>query len=134
MADRDWGNRRIYSTQGTATNPSTTTIIAEIDSSQLGTNNLSSGTKQKSFMVTWILGGSTRLTGIFEHARSTGIGDTGVRNGDVTRVWLSTAGSAQYQYPVALQGSSNGGDRLRIRVSSGVTGLVDGKIFAEPLT
>ena len=134
MSDRDWGNRRIYSTQGTATNPSTTTLIAEIDSTKLGTNNFSTRSKQRHYMVTWMIGGSTRMTARLEHALSTGTGSTGVRDGDVTNVWVSTAGTVQYQYPVALQGSSNGGDRLRIRVSSGVTGLVDAKIFAEPLT
>ena len=125
MAWRDWGNPPINSTgAGFVSNPSTSDLVAEIDSTQLATI-LSGG---QSFMVTWVLGGSTTLTWRLEQVLSTGLGSTAVR--DLTLLTTPTGQSGQYTWTYKLEK----GDRLRALLNSSVTATAYAKIIAEPLT
>jgi len=58
MAWHDWGNPPINSTTSVIVAGSTSTIYAELDSTQLGTKDLVAGQK-KIFQVTYILGGAS---------------------------------------------------------------------------
>ena len=70
MAWFDRGNHPINSTGAPVSAPSTATLIAELDSTQLGTANLVTGQK---FIVTatWIVGADTNATWQLECAAST---------------------------------------------------------------
>jgi len=58
MAWHDWGNPPINSTTSIIVAGSTSTIYAELDSTQLGTKDLRAGEK-KIFQVTYIVGGAS---------------------------------------------------------------------------
>src|SRR5574342_303635 len=74
MAWRDWGNPAVYSTTAQpVASPSTATLCAELDSTQLGTQNLVTGQKV-AVLVTWLLGGDTNVTWQCETASSTALG------------------------------------------------------------
>jgi hypothetical protein len=121
VAFREFGNAPINSTAGIITNPSTSTLIAELDSTNLNTirNN-------QLVQVTWILGASTSVIWQLEQASSTDL-STSV---DVTFVQTVSNQSAQFvlTYPISK------GDRLRARVTTSILGLATAKISAEPLT
>lgn len=57
----DYGNPPINSTSAPVNNATTGTLLAELDSTQLGTKDLVSGQKRIA-AVKWILGGDTNLT------------------------------------------------------------------------
>src|SRR5690242_2656445 len=73
MAWHDWGNRAVFSTTAQpVSNPSTATLIAEVDSTQLGTANYAAGQKSLA-RVTWLLGSDTSATWQCEIATSTAL-------------------------------------------------------------
>ncbi len=121
---RDWGNRSINSTSGVAGNPSTSTLLAELDSTRLGTVDFRTG---KNFQVSWIVGASTIATYRLEHCLSTGLGSTAIR--DVTLVQVPANQSGQYMLSYKLEPN----DRLRVRANAGFTGNGVAKIAAEPM-
>src|SRR5690242_1289466 len=94
MAYFDWGNRPIYSTNnvGQVANPSTATLVAEIDSTQLGTVNFVTG-QSRLFRVLWILGSDTSATWQCERAASTAL-----NSGYSDAIWpkTGTALSAEF--------------------------------------
>ena len=129
MAWRDWGSTPINSTGGSSadgleTNPSTATLIAEVDSTQLAQVALGGSLYQ----VTYIIGASTNVTWMLEQALSTGLGSTAVR--DRTYIQTPTGQSGQYILTYKLER----GDRIRCRLQSAITGFATAKISAEPLT
>jgi hypothetical protein len=125
MAFFDAGNPPITSTTGLVSNPSTATLCAELDSTQLGTKDYVSG-QSKKFMVRWIVGASTTALFQLEQANSTALS----ASTNVVNVYAATGLSAQFQYALELQKD----DRLRIRVQSTFTGNVITTIQAEALT
>lgn len=118
------GTPAIASTQGLTTNPSTSSIVAEIDSTQLALVKRGG----QNFQVTWIAGGSTIVTWQFEQCLSTGL-DMSTAGRDLTFALTPTGQSGQYITKLRLEP----GDRLRARVQTGLTAVVAAKIFAEPI-
>lgn len=126
MAWFDWGNAPINSTAtGIATNPDTTTLVAEIDSTQLGTANYATG-QSGLFRTTWIVGCSTTAIMVLEQTASTALAATV----DSTPVSIPTGQSGQYVLTMKLEKNH----RLRVRMNSSVTATATAKIHAEPLT
>ena len=107
------GTPSVNSTQAPATNPSTSILIAEIDSTQLSNQILKAG--GANFMVTWIVGGSTLATWQLEAATSTAL-NAGKATSDCAIYWPTTPTnqSAQYMTKMRLER----GDRLRARVTA----------------
>lgn len=125
MAWRDWGSTPINSTgSGIVNNPSTSDLIAEIDSTQLG-SVLAAGSL---FQVSYLLGGSTTVVWSVEQCSSTGLGSTAVR--DLTNICTPANQTGQYILTYKLEK----GDRIRARVQSAFTGYATAKISAEPMT
>ena len=130
MAWRDWGSKPINSTGGTTagsygleTNPSTATLIAELDSTQLG-QVLSGGSM---YLVTWVVGASTNCIWQLEQASST---DLSIAPRNLTYVQTPSNQSGQYQLTYKLEK----GDRLRCRPQAAITGVATAQISAEPIT
>lgn len=134
MAWYDSGNAPINSTgAGFVTNPSTSALIAEIDSTQLAVvlqSAVSGAGRASAFRVTWIIGTnqSTAVAFRLEQALSTGLGSTGIR--DRTFAVSGPGQSAQFVLNHKLQP----GDRLRVVPDSSFAGTAYAKIQAEPLT
>ena len=115
------GNPPVWSTYATATSPSTTTIVAELDSS----NFLS--TRGGQFAVYAYLGASTNATWWVEQCLSTGLGSTAIRQ----RVVLGTASFQHSQF--VLKFDLESGDRVRVRVGSTFTGAADATLMMESI-
>lgn len=131
MAWRDWGSTPIQSRNGGGstgfgieTNPSSATLIAEIDSTQLA-NVLSGGSLHQ---VTWLLGASTNATWMLEQAKSTSLSTSAIRD----RSYVLTPSNQTGQYVMTYKLEK--GDRLRARIDGGIAGIATAKISAEPLT
>lgn len=74
MRNFDVGNPPINSTGFVpVTGPDTSTILAELDSTQLGTVNLAPN-RQQSVLVNWIVGADTNATWQLETCTSTALG------------------------------------------------------------
>lgn len=126
MAAFDWGSPPIHSTQTEQTNVSTTTLIAEIDSTVLGTAHFRAG-QSKVANVTWIVGGSSNASMLLEQVSSTNVASTAIRK--QVGVYTPNMQSAQYVTRHVLEVN----DRLRVRCASTLT-LAYGNISAEYLT
>ena len=111
---------------GVVSGPSTGSLIAEIDSSQLGTNNYDSN-KQALFRVTWIVGADTNATWQLEQVPSTALATS--TNPTTIIVKSPSAQSAQYVTNHVLGVN----DRLRVRLLSTVANVA-ATIQAEPIT
>lgn len=116
------GDPPVFSTATTATNPSTTTLLAELDSTQLLTIN-----RGGIYHVNVWMGSDTNVLLHLEHVLSTGIGSTAIRD----RVELRSAGTQTSQFQIRFKLEQN--DRIRVRPSSAVTGDVDVTLSAERL-
>lgn len=129
MSFFDWGNNSISSTTAQPlNNPTTGTLIAEIDSSQLGTAVFNGGFQQNA-RVSWIVGvASTVGVWQLEHVLSTGLGSTAII--DQVMIGSATAQSAEFITTHRLATNS----RLRARLFSSVSGNAFGFIQAELLT
>lgn len=114
---RNWGNPPIQSTQAAASNPSTSTLLAELSSLAEGL-----------YEVRWCVGASTGALFRLEHALSTSLASTGIR--DQTMVFTGSNQSAEYVFGYRVET----GDRLRVLVNSSFTGSVAAKISAEIFT
>lgn len=127
MAWRDWGNVPIQSsaTAQPVSNPSTATLINEIDSTQLGTANFSAS-QQRLFLVTWVVGADTNATWQLEQANSTAL------NASTVTIFVKTPTAQSGQYMTTHYLGVN--DRLRARLNSTFTGNATAFIQAEPLT
>ena len=112
------------STQGINVNPSTSALIAEIDSTAL----LVKGGGQN-FQVTWIVGGSTAAIYQLEQCLSTGL-DMSTAGRSQTNVVCPKDQSAQYM----TKNKIRSGDRLRVRMNAAqASANMLAKIIAEPL-
>ena len=124
MAYFEPGNIPVLSTgAGLTTDPSTATLLAEIDSTQLSMI-LPQGMP---FQITALVGASTNAQWRIEQCLSTGTGSTAIR--DLVTILTPTAMSGQYTWKWYLQA----GDRIRARVNSSFTATASAKLFAEPL-
>ena len=103
------GNPPINSTTGIVAAPSTASLIAELDSTQLGTVNYAVGQEQN-FNVRAILGASTTAVWQVEHAISTALASPI----DTVFVYSATGQSGQYGWVFRLQKDS----RIRARLNS----------------
>lgn len=123
------GTPAVASTQAIAANPSTSTLIAEIDSTALSNHIVSQN--GGNFMVTWILGGSTLSFWQCEAATSTALGAS-VNTPACPVLWPMTATnqSAQFMTKMRLER----GHRLRARVQTALGAAnMSATIIAEPL-
>ena len=122
-----WGNRTSYSTASTGvSNASSAALLAEIDINGTLVGSAVSGGAP--YQVTWIVGCQTTLaTFRLDHALSTGLGSTAIRNR--TLVMVSSGQSAQF----ITRHTVESGDRFRVLVDSTVTALTSAKIGVEPL-
>lgn len=123
----DNGNPPIFSTATAqpVSNPSTATLLNEIDSTQLGTNNFVAG-QSRLFRTTWLVGGDTNLVVQCEVANSTALS----ASTQVMYVRTPTAQSGQFIWNVVCGPN----DRIRARMVSTVTTSVTCSIQAEALT
>lgn len=124
------GALAVNSTAGTATNPTTGTIVAEIRSSGASTAGglNSSMVPLTQACVYAYLGTSTQATTWWlEHCLSTGLGSTAIR--DRTVLITASGQTSQFVKKYDLQK----GDRVRVRVASAFTGTADAKLQAEVL-
>ena len=129
MAWRDWANPPIFSTGGgLVTNPSTQTLIAEIDSTQLGSNFFAPD-QHRLIQATWLIGADTSATWQLEAAQSTAL--TAGPSTSVDMVWVKTPTGQSGQYVTVHRIGPNG--RLRARVNSTFTGNATATIIAEYL-
>ena len=138
MSFFDWGDKPITSypafssgaESAVISNPASTTLLAEIDSTQLHAG-LYGGTStglHRTFQITWEVGGSSNVSWRCESAPSTDLTSTGTRQRKL--VFTSPNQSAQFTTFWTLQR----GDRLRVLVASTVTGNYAASITAVPLT
>jgi hypothetical protein len=123
----DWGSPPIHSTQVEQVGGvSTTALIAEIDSTVLGTAQFKTG-QSKLAHVTWVVGGTSNAQFLLEHALSTGLASTGVRK--AMGVYTLHMQSQEFRSRLVLQKD----DRLRVRCASTLTSAF-ANIQAEYLT
>lgn len=119
------GNKPINSTYAIVTGPDTSTLIAELDSTQLGTVNFRAG-QSRLFRVSWIVGADTNATWQLESAT-----DTNVASG-VDKLFPKSAPSQSGQYVTTHVLEKD--MRLRARVASSLAVAATAFISAEPLT
>lgn len=123
---RDYANPAVWSTTAQpVASPSTGTLVAEIDSTQLGTQNFAVNQKVP-VMVTWVLGGDTNVTWQCEVASSTSLSAAV----DTVFVKTPTGQSGEYITHHDLLKDY----RIRARVNSTFTASVTASISAERLT
>jgi hypothetical protein len=129
MAYYALGNPSVSSTGAAfVADPSTATLVAELDSTRLGTAHFLNG-QSKDFRITSVVGGnaSTNVQWLIEHTLSTGLGSTAIRN--QFGVFTPAGQSAQYVWQWRAEKDS----RFRVRVNSSVAGTVAANLQAEPL-
>lgn len=123
----DWGNVPINSTTPQpVSNPSTTTLVAEIDSTQLGTQNLVAG-QAKNFRVSWLVGADTNVTWQLETCSST------LLAAGVDILFVKTPSNQTGQYVTNHQLLKDYRIRARMQVAVGA-GSATASIQAEPVT
>lgn len=134
-----WGPNSIYSapsTGGPVTNPTTATLLAEID---FNSSQVSVPAGGKTYGVTWIVGvPATVATFLLDHALSTGVGSTGIRRQIVAPVSSNQTIQLFTKHHIDPPSTANSnvqgqGDRLRVRIGSSFTGSAHATIIAEPL-
>lgn len=118
------GSRPINSTEGPSNNPSTTTIIAELNSSQFAPNP-----KQltRVYGMNFWLGGSTGGYWAIEQATSTAISSAVI----VDAFYPRTASGQTSQF--VRKFTMGPTDRIRCRLVSSATALYEASIQAEEL-
>jgi hypothetical protein len=118
-------NPPITSTQGEATNPTTSVLLAELTG--LGGELNGAGSLYEARLL---MGASTLATFWVEQCHSTGLGSTALREGDAylgRRVLYGTIQSAQY----VLRFRALSGDRLRVRLQAAITGTAAATLQVE---
>lgn len=116
------GNLPINSTFAPVTDPSTTALLAEIDSSNIGPTRR----EERTFAVNIHVGGSTGAYWVVEHATSTTL--SAIRD----RLFLRTASgqTSQFVWKVRFQATT---DRVRVRHVSSASGVFEAKLWMEAL-
>lgn len=125
MASLNWGNKPVFSTQAPTAAPSTSAIIAALDSTVLGTAFFQTGQSMIG-RVTLIAGCDTNAAWQFERADSSTLADAVPET-----VWFRSPAnqSGQYVFNMAMEKNQF----LRLRMAS--TGAnANGYIQFEPLT
>jgi len=126
MAWHDWGNSPINSTTPQpVSNPSTGTLCAEIDSTQLGTAFFRPDQKMI-VQCSWLLGSDTSATWQIETATSTALGAS------VDQLFIKTPTGQTGQYVTQHQLLKD--YRIRARINSTFTASVTASVQAIPLT
>lgn len=121
------GNIPINSTFAPATDPSTSAIIAELDSTNF---QLTAGSPDaRMYGVNVYLGGSTGALWVVEHAVSTGVSSTSFAD----RVFLRTASGQTSQFVVNFRLTART-DRIRVRIPSSLSGTFDAKLSAQEIS
>lgn len=125
MSFYDFGNVPINSTYAPVNNPSTTVLLAELDSSNFGPGVTKK--QHRTYGLNIHVGGSTGGYWVCETATSTAL------NSAVDQLFLRTASgqTSQFVWKVRL---TNATDRIRVRHVSSVTGVFEAKLAAEELT
>jgi hypothetical protein len=125
MAYFDWGNVPIKSTTVSVADPTTATLVAEIDSTAFGQVSTRTGVP---YRINWRVGGTTGAIFLLEVCTSTGLGSTAIR--ESCMVFTGANQSAQYVDSYKIEP----GNRVRVRCGSSLTATVAAQISAEPLT
>lgn len=125
MAYFDWGNKPLFSTQGPTASPSTSSIIAALDSTVLGTVHFT-GSQSRCFRVTWIVGSDTNVAWQLERADSSTLADAVPET-----VWVRSPSNQSGQYITTMTMERNQFLRARM-LSTGANAVA--YISAEPLT
>lgn len=127
-----FGNIPLVSTQGEATNPTSTVLLAEITG--LGPSSVTPGFELYEGRV--IVGASTLAVALVEHCLSSGLGSSALRSsgsaGELGQRVIYTPVMQSGQYMIRLRAFT--GDRLRVRLSTTITGTAAATIILEPLT
>lgn len=122
------GNPPVTSTQGEATNPTSTVLLAQVTG--LGGEGNSGG---KLYEARVIVGASTTAQTFYvEQCLSTGLGSTALRTGGAylgQRVIYGTVQSAQYM----VRFRAEAGDLVRVRLSTSLTGTAAATLQVEAL-
>jgi hypothetical protein len=120
------GARTVSSTDTTATNPTTTTIICYVTSTGASTAGGLGMEYESDVLVNAYLGTSTQATVWWvDHALSSGLGSTAIK--DQTRLVTASGQTSQFQLRYRLAK----GDLIRVRVSAAFTGTADAKLKVE---
>lgn len=135
MALYEWGSPPVNSTgAGTVANPSTASLIAEIDSTQLQIITGSSVFEPRGHAVpvrlAATLGGSTILDWRLEQCLSTGLDMSTAGRVLIPSIFTPTGQSGFYTYTLMVEP----GDRIRARLNSSVTGTASAFLQVDPLT
>lgn len=127
MAFYDWGNISVNSTTAQpVSNPSTATLVAVVDSTQLGTFALAAN-QHVPCMVTALLGADTSATWQVEISASSTLADQPAYSWFIK---TPTGQSGQYM----LKGRLTKDSRVRARVNSTFTGSATASLSVERLT
>ncbi len=121
------GNPPITSTQGEATNPTTSALLAEVTG--LGGEANGAG---KCYVARVIVGCSTLASVWLEQCLSSGLGSTALQEGGAflgRRILYGTIQSAQY----VVRFRAAPGDRIRLRPAAGISGTVAATIQVEAM-
>lgn len=118
------GNRPIFSTTAPTAAPSTATLIAFLDSTQLGTASFAAG-QSLDFRITLIAGCDTNAAWQFERADSSTLADPVPET-----VWFRSPSNQSGQYVFAMRLERNQFLRARM-ASTGANAMA--YIQAEPL-
>lgn len=118
------GNVPINSTFAPVTDPSTTTLLAELDSSNF--SNSTTPGQSRIYQVNAYLGGSTGAYWVVESATSTAIA-AGV---DKFNVRTASGQTSQFVFRFKLTAVT---DRIRVRQVSSASGVFDAKLSAEEI-
>ncbi len=118
------GNPPITSTFAAATDPSTTALLAELDSSNF--SRAAGSLKERIYNVMAYLGGSTGAYWVVERSASTAI------NSGLEQFRVRTASGQTSQFVFRFR-STAVTDRIRVRHVSSVTGTFDATLLAEEI-
>ena len=126
------GVEPVHSTAATATNPTTTTILAELTStgaSSLAGFNMQERDGPHQVQINAYLGTSTQATAWWvEHVLSTGLGSTAIKNRKVLITPSGATSQFVLKYDLAV------GDRVRVRVAAAFTGTADAYLSGEVIS
>ena len=128
MSYFDWGSPPILSTGGQQNNASTSTMLAELDSS----NGLN--TRGGLYNLNIWVGCDTLVTVVLENCLSTGLGSSAILESHLLRVVGGQ--TSQFVRKVVLEGvnsSSPQGGRFRVRPTATISGLAEVKLMAEEI-
>ena len=116
-------NPPINSTFAATADPSTATILAELESSNFGNNTHQRGDRIYGVNI-WV-GGSTAATWVIEQATSTALAAT------VDSLTVRTASQQHSQFLKVFKLAAN--DRIRVRHASTVSGTFEAYLQAQEL-